>query len=272
MEYLLKNKLHQGYNDIVTADCDALDYIELAIVNLGLNEGYEEELEGRELVGVILSGKCSIRTNRDDANWIDIGERKSVFDGKATGFYLPAGTEFALESNLGASVALCRAPSQLNSKPFLVPPGRVRTKNVGRHNWRRKVHSIIDGRHNCSHLLVGETFTPPGNWSSYPPHKHDIDDPPREVNMEEVYHFRLAPEKGFGIQRLYDDERTLDEIYVVNDGDTVLIPNGYHPVAAAPGYRMYYLWILAGASRELAPRDDPDMTWLKNCEPIIDNI
>jgi 5-deoxy-glucuronate isomerase len=109
---------------------------------------------------------------------------------------------------------------------------------------------------------VGETFNEPGGWSSYPPHKHDRHDPPAEVALQEVYHFRLQPRQGFGIQRMYSPERGTDEVLVVEDGDTVLIPFGYHPVVAAPGYRLYYLWALAGEGRDLRLREDPAHAWV----------
>ena len=95
----------------------------------------------------------------------------------------------------------------------------------------------------------------PGQWSSYPSHKHDRDDPPEEVNMEEVYHFKVNPPQGFGIQVMYNDDFSLNESYIVRNGDTIAIEQGYHPVAAAPGYQIYYLWVMAGNSgRTLTPR------------------
>jgi 5-deoxy-glucuronate isomerase len=113
-------------------------------------------------------------------------------------------------------------------------------------------------------LVVGETFNPPGNWSSYPPHKHEVDAYPEEVRMEEIYYYRLNPPQGFGLQRIYTDDRSLDLACAVEDGDTVLLPRGYHPVVAAPGYQLYYLWMLAGhTDRRMKPRDDAEHTWVK---------
>jgi 5-deoxy-glucuronate isomerase len=110
---------------------------------------------------------------------------------------------------------------------------------------------------------VGETFNDPGGWSSYPPHKHDVHDPPRQALLQEVYYFRLDPPQGFGIQRLYSPERGLDMTFTVQDGDTVLIPYGYHPVVAGAGYRLYYLWALAGQGRSMYLQEDPDHVWVK---------
>jgi 5-deoxy-glucuronate isomerase len=108
-------------------------------------------------------------------------------------------------------------------------------------------------------LLVGETFNPPGNWSSYPPHKHDGRD--GEPRLEEVYHYRIDPPQGFGHQTLYTSDGE-SVTHVVRDGDAVLLPYGYHPVAAAPGYRLYYLWALAGAERRMALYEDPQHKWV----------
>lgn len=296
MNHLIKNSLKKGYNDIVRAGHAGLEYTELAILNLGAGESYEEKLDGKELVGVILGGKCTVTVTcataarskskiqlarrslgeggnpKSKITWADIGARNNVFGGKATGFYLPVGTKMQIESSTGANIALCRAPSQLECEPILVTPQDVRVNTVGRHNWRREVHNIIHFGHKCRHLVVGETYNPPGNWSSFPPHCHEKDNPPIEADMEEVYHFRISPSNGFGFQRIYKDDRSVDAVYTLHDGDTVVIPDGYHPVAAAPGHRLYYLWILAGKRRELFPRDDPNYAWVKNCEAVIDGM
>jgi 5-deoxy-glucuronate isomerase len=132
------------------------------------------------------------------------------------------------------------------------------------------VKNIIDSSIPSEHFIIGETVNPPGNWSSWPPHKHDINDYPNEIDMEEVYYFKVNPPTGFGVQRIYDVD--FSEIYVVEDGDTVLIKRGYHPVAAAPGHQVYYLWILGGEERILLPNDDPKFKWQKHLEPLIREI
>jgi len=118
-------------------------------------------------------------------------------------------------------------------------------------------NTFVDDPH-ARRLMVGDTFNPPGHWSSFPPHKHDGRD--GEPALEEVYHFRLDPPEGFGIQRLYDAGE--NALFSVEDGDCVLIPRGYHPVAAPPGYRLYYLWVLAGTERRLALHEDPRHAWI----------
>ena len=111
-------------------------------------------------------------------------------------------------------------------------------------------------------LFLVEVITPGGHWSSYPPHKHDTDDPPRETYLEETYYHRFQPAQGFGFQRVYTPDRALDEAIVIEDGTLVLVPRGYHPVTAAPGYDLYYLNVMAGPVREWRFTDDPDHKWV----------
>jgi len=270
MSYHIRKQLGEGYNEIVPADNPDLKFIQFGIVNLAAGQSYESKLDANELVGVVLSGRCAV--SGDGFNWPGLGGRVNVFMGRATGFYVPVGRAFKIAADGPVSVALSRAPSDLECDPILVTPDDVKVKRVGRHNWEREVHDIISSAHKCRRLVVGETFNPPGHWSSAPPHRHENENPPVEAAMEEVYHFRVFPTRGFGMQRIYTDDRTIDEAYPIEDTDTVIIPRGYHPVAAAPGYRLYYLWILAGENRVLCPRDDPDHAWLKDCEPIVDAL
>ena len=108
-----------------------------------------------------------------------------------------------------------------------------------------------------------EVFTPSGNWSSYPPHKHDVHNPPGEVDLEEIYYYRIDRPEGYAIQKVYTADRRLDETITVRDGEMVLIPEGYHPVVAAPGYNVYYLNALAGSARSMAASDDPAYAWVR---------
>ena len=161
-------------------------------------------------------------------------------------------------------MAISEVPSDIEGKPQVVTPDQVVVHVRGTGDFKREVHDIIASNMKAQRLVVGETFTPPGKWSSYPPHKHDVDDFPNEVRMEELYFFRIQPEKGFGVQVIYHSgDGSQEEAYLIRDGDAVLIESGYHPVVAAPGYAIYYLWVLAGENRVLAPRDDPDHAWVK---------
>lgn len=137
------------------------------------------------------------------------------------------------------------------------------TRKIGRGSWERKAYDIIAEQVPAEKLLVGETFNPSGKWSSYPPHKHDKNNPPKETVLEEVYVFKINPKQGFAIQRIYSGEGDIDDAYVIKNNDVMAIPRGYHPVVAAPGYSVYYLWILAGEKREMLIKEDPDHSWIK---------
>lgn len=144
----------------------------------------------------------------------------------------------------------------------------VTTVTAGKANWQRTVHTALGEKFPADRLLAGETLNPPGNWSSYPPHKHDRRSLPSEIPMEEVYFFRVDPPQGFGFIWTYtaeDDQNGFSDVFVVHDGDTVLLPKGYHPVVAAPGYKLHYTWVLAGEERRYgAWADDPRHSWVKN--------
>ena len=209
-----------------------------------------------EAVLIVLEGDCSLAAQRV--------RRRSVFEDRATAVVLPPDasvtvhaherTELALASSVGAALAAGGAD------PTVVGPGDVVVHERGRAGWQRQVHDLVGEHVPAQRLLVGETFNEPGQWSSYPPHKHDGTD--GEPALEEVYYYRFDRPGGFGVQCLYDaggEERAI----FLRHGAVVGIPHGYHPVAAAPGYRLYYLWALAGSPRQLALHEDPDHLWLR---------
>ncbi|MCK5595590.1 5-deoxy-glucuronate isomerase, partial [bacterium] len=139
-------------------------------------------------------------------------------------------------------------------------------RSVGKGAWTRNLYNIIDDRTSAGCLIVGETISPPGNWSSFPPHKHDIENLPEETKLEEVYFFKFQSEDGFGMQRLYtasdSKDKGFDEALVLKNNTATIMPRGYHPVCTAPGYSVYYLWILAGKNRKLIPSEDPQHSWI----------
>jgi 5-deoxy-glucuronate isomerase len=216
---------------------------------------------GRESLLIILGGRCSVAV-RGMESWEDLGGRSDVFDGVATSVYVPAGMPYRVSAGTQAEIAVFRAPAPDGGEAYVIRPSDVVVAVRGEGAWRRTVHTILDESKPARRLVAGETFNEPGAWSSYPPHKHDRHDPPREAVFQEIYYFRVKPKDGFGFQRLYSPERHVECTFVVEDGDTVLIPFGYHPVAAAPGYRLYYLWALAGEGRRLMATEDPAHAWV----------
>jgi 5-deoxy-glucuronate isomerase len=257
-----KHRDFTGLLEVINPENSPSEELELALVRASSGQSIERIYEGKESVLVILGGRCSVSIDGLGA-WDNLGERKSVFDGQATAVYIPPGVRHRVSTDGFVEVAVFRAPAHRGGEEaYLVRPEEVQAVDRGRDNWRREVHDIIDETRPAKKLIVGETFNDPGAWSSYPPHKHDVQDSPREVRLQEIYHYRVQPESGFGLQRLYSPERSFDETFTVQDGDSFLVPFGYHPVVAAAGYQLYYLWALSGESRALHPREDPVHSWI----------
>ncbi len=251
-----------GYTPVVDRPMAGIERLQFGILRLRAGERFSfDPLPARETGVVILSGRCTIET--PDVRWPDLGQRNSVFDGPATAVYLPPRTAYAVVAHTALEVAVVTAPAEQGAEPTLILPEDVIIhRERGRPGFLRDVHDIIVSQVPAEHLLLGETFNRPGEWSSYPPHKHDVHNPPQEVALEEIYFYKLDPPQGFGLQRIYSPERGVDTAYVIQNDDTVLLPWGYHPVVAAPGYRLYYLWFLAGEGRELHPNEDPAHAWV----------
>jgi 5-deoxy-glucuronate isomerase len=187
---------------------------------------------------------------------------KSPFGGPPHALYLPPGTDYRVEATTGLELAICSAPAERGVEPFVVGPGDIEVERRGSGSMEREVRPILMSEGQAERLLVVEVLTPNGHWSSYPPHKHDRDALPDESYLEETYYHRVRPEKGFALQRVYTDDRSLDETLSVSNGDVVLVPKGYHPVSAPPGYDLYYLNVMAGPVREWRFKNDPDHEWL----------
>jgi 5-deoxy-glucuronate isomerase len=218
----------------------------------------------RELAIVAIAGRVAVDAG---ATHIEAGTgRSSPFDGMPEAVYLPPGTAYSVAPlGGGADIAFCEA---LADPAKAGPIAHVRAEDVpieirGAGNATRQINEILAPGFAAHRLLVVEVFTPAGSWSSFPPHKHDVLDPPGEVVLEEVYAYRIAREEGFGLQRVYTRDGALDEVYAVHDGDAVLVPRGYHPFVAAHGYDCYYLNTLAGDVRSMAASDDPDLAWVR---------
>ena len=214
----------------------------------------------RECCVVVIAGHVHIRSAHGD--WRDVGGRATPFDGAPDAAYLPPRTRFTVEgAEDGGEAGLCFAPAGDGARARLLPAGAVTPEARGHGAHARTVRAILMDDEPADALLVCEVDTPPGHWSSYPPHKHDRDALPEESRLEETYFFRVDPPQGFGIHRVYGDG--LDETLAVRDRDTVLVPRGYHTVSAPPGYRVYYLNVMAGPARAWAVADDPDHAWTK---------
>jgi 5-deoxy-glucuronate isomerase len=211
-----------------------------------------------EIALVPLAGRC--RVEAGGGSW-ELGGRESVFAGMPWALYLPRETSYRVAGE--AEVAICGARCEARREPVLIRPDDVEIEVRGAGNATRQINHIIKPEFPAERLLVVEVFTPAGNWSSYPPHKHDEDRPPGEAVLEETYYFRTAAPEAFAVQRLYSPRHGLDVTETVRDGDLMLVPYGYHTTAAAHGYDLYYLNALAGDRRSMAAADDPELHWIR---------
>jgi 5-deoxy-glucuronate isomerase len=235
------------------------DLIGLALSDLDAGQSFESTGD-LETVVVLLGGVVDVEANGESLG--SAGGRSSVFEGPGHAVYAPPGTVLRLKATTPAQIAIATAPAGQGAplKARIIGPGDQRLADVGKGNWSRTVRTVLGPEHAAGRLLLGETINPPGNWSSYPPHKHDREAPPEEVRLEEVYFFKVGPPEGFGVQVRYDDAGT--EAFTVRDGDSAVIRSGYHPLVAAPGYSLYYLWIMAGDGRQMIPYMDPAHAWV----------
>jgi 5-deoxy-glucuronate isomerase len=232
-------------------------YLHVGFLSLDPGERFPGETGQRELVLVLLSGNCEIRSEGFSASL----RRESVFAQRASAVYLPPGVPFLVHALGPSQLALASAPALSGPPPTVISPEAVRIREVGKENWQREVHDIVAMDFPAERLLVGETYNPPGNWSSYPPHKHDVDREDEETAMEEAYLFRIDPPQGFGLQCLYSGDGQMERVYIVRDLTAVAL-SGYHPVVAAPGYRLYYLWAMAGRRRKLIQHIEEAHAWI----------
>ncbi|HSC28562.1 MAG TPA: 5-deoxy-glucuronate isomerase [Vicinamibacterales bacterium] len=224
-------------------------------LTLEAGEGISFNVPGDEAVIVLQQGSGTFAAA--GRTWSV--QRAGVFADRATALYVPPGVELTVAAATALEAVLFSTPAPAGGDPVLTPPDSVRVHARGRGSYSRDVHDIFVDDPHVRRLMVGETFNPPGHWSSFPPHKHDGRD--GEPTLEEVYYYRIDPPQGFGQQMLYTADGEC-VTHSVRDGDAVLLPYGYHPVSSPPGYRLYYLWGLAGEQRKLALHEDPAHRWI----------
>jgi len=237
------------------------EWMDMSARRLNPGETYSAATRGEEAAFVLLGGRCSVDWG---AGRHAIGERKNVFDGLPYTLYLPTNQSASFQAETVCEIAECRVPSQAKLEPRLITPKEVFSSLRGGGNASRQIVDIIRPDFPADKLVVIEVYTPAGNWSSFPPHKHDVHNPPAEVDLDEIYYYRIdRPKEGFALQRLYAADMSSDVTVRAQDGDAVLVRSGFHPVVAGPGYNVYYLNFLAGTSRTLAVTEDPNHVWLK---------
>lgn len=260
---LLKPSGAPGQVMSVTQDRAGWQTISLRVIRLENQQTQIVSQPDEELALVMLGGQASIRAGGQ--RWEAVGSRANVFAGMPHALYLPLGTEHVeIEALTNAcEVAVCGARASRKFPAALIHPSSVEVEIRGGGNATRQINHILKPDFPADRLLVVEVYTPSGNWSSYPPHKHDVHNPPGEVDLDEIYFYKISQPEGFAIQRVYTRDGRRDETLTVRDNDLVLIPDGYHPVVAAHGYDCYYLNVLAGSARSMAASDDPDYAWVR---------
>ena len=214
-----------------------------------------------------------VRVDIADGGSSVLAGRRSVFEGLPSAFYLPAGrtARLGVQGDRGghpATMAIATAPARPDVSaslgPVLIRPEDVRVETRGAGHSTRQINHIIDPGFPADRLLLVEVLTPAGNWSSWPPHKHDVDDMPTEAVLEEVYHYRFRRPEAWAIQRVYRPAggplgAARDAVFAVRDGEAVIVTDGYHPFAAIDADDAYYLNALAGDRRTMACSFDPDL-------------
>ncbi|HEX7737887.1 MAG TPA: 5-deoxy-glucuronate isomerase [Ktedonobacteraceae bacterium] len=258
----------------VTPEMAGWEYISFQVRQYQAGSSWSFATGDHEMAIVVLSGSISVESNR--GQWTQIGERENVFQGLPSALYLSRQTSLTVYAESACEYAVALAPAEEDHEPRLVTPRDIAIEIRGSDHATRQINSIIPPGFPCQRLVVVEVYTPGGNWSSYPPHKHDVhklagDGTVLEADLEEVYFYKLDRPEGFAVQRVYTDAESplqqaghpIDELLLARNNDAVLVPEGYHPVSSPPGYTTYYLNVLAGSAQSLANSEDSRHTWVK---------
>jgi 5-deoxy-glucuronate isomerase len=245
----------------ISAGGPFLKYIDFRVVRLAHGELLEADTSEREFALVVVSGTIDVLSSA--GSWTGVGGRPDPFSGPPSAIYLPPSTHFEMSASGAAEVAICAAPARERHPAKLIAMPAQSEYVRGEGQAKRKIRNILMDEGEASTLFLTEVVTLPGNWSSYPPHKHDEDNPPVESQLEEIYYYRTSPAAGFAFQRVYTSDGGLDETMTVHDTDVVLVPRGYHVCAAAAEYWVYYLNVLAGPKHVYHMTFDPAHSWIK---------
>jgi len=266
----------------ITPENAGWDYISFEVRRLAAGQTWRFATIGHELALVNLSGRYTVRSNRGE--WEGVGGRKNPFAGAAHALYLPRGTQFSVTAEVAGEFAVAWVPTDQDHAPWLIRPEDVKIGVRGGDNVCRQINDLLPPGSPVHRLVLVEVYTPGGNWSSYPPHKHDVheagpDGALLESDLEEVYFYKFDRPEGYAFQRVYTDAGSplqqagfpIDAVVMPEENCAVLVPEGYHPVTSPPGYTTYYLNVLAGSAQSLANRDDPRYAWVKDTYRTTDD-
>ena len=256
-------KPQQGYNKIFDVGEYGMKLTKFGLLKLAKDTSYTGDTGEEEVAFVLIGGNF---TAAGDGWAFEVANgRTSPFTGKPHCLYLPRHTKYQITALSDVELAYNGSPATRDTaKPTLIKPEDTRHIALGKDNWTRTSEIILDEKFDSEHFYIGEGMIPSGNWSGYPSHRHDVNNPPAELDMEETYFYLFDPPQGFGFQSVYKPDGSLNEAYRVQNYDTVAIAEGYHPLVGAPGYQMYYLWTMAGAQgRGRISSKDPAHAWVK---------
>ncbi|MFM0013463.1 5-deoxy-glucuronate isomerase [Paraburkholderia sediminicola] len=261
-ELLVKPSKHAEDGQIIhiTPASAGWKYVGFDVFDLKVGAMVTQETGDREVVVVLVRGHATVGCEGLASR--AIGARMSPFDGAPWSMYVPPHTRYTIVATDDVELGICSAPAKGGLPPRFISPDEVKQETRGAGANLRHVRHILPETEPAESLLVVESVTPAGNWSSYPPHRHDTDNGEQQTYLEETYYHRVSPPQGFAIQRVYTDDRSLDETLAAYDKHVVLVPRGYHPVAAAHGYDLYYLNVMAGPRRAWHVHNEPAHEWL----------
>ncbi|HHZ92136.1 TPA: 5-deoxy-glucuronate isomerase [Candidatus Poribacteria bacterium] len=266
----------------ITPEKAGWELISFEVRRLEKDQNWSFKTADNELVIVNLSGQYSVLSNL--GKWTGFGDRENVFTGAGSALYLPCHTNFTINAEIAGEFAIAWVPTDEENDPWLISSDQVPISIRGGDNVSRQINDLLPPGSPVHRLVLVEVYTPSGNWSSYPPHKHDVhiedeDGTLIEADLEEIYFYKINDPKGYAYQRIYTDENSpihqagypIDALIRATDNSAVLVPAGYHPVVSAPGYLTYYLNVLAGSAQSLANQDDPNFSWVKDSYQHVDD-
>ncbi len=261
-DLLRKPKGSTGHVHAITPEDAGWGFVGFDLHKLAKGETVVADTGTREVILVLVEGKAHLQAGGEDFG--ERGDRMDVFEKTPPHcLYVPDGSDWQATATTPCTLAVCSAPGKGTHKAQILGPEGITPTDRGTGANLRLINNIaMEDRDVAGSLLVTEVFTPNGNWSSYPAHRHDEDDYPNMTYLEETYYHRLNPAQGFGVQRVYTEDGELDEVMAVKDGDVVLVPKGHHPCGAVYGYDMYYLNVMAGPLRKWRFQNDPDHDWI----------
>lgn len=261
MNFKKSYKSSKGYTPICKIGECSLKKLEFGIIELSGGETLEYDTKDKETAFIMLEGHCNVLVNGE--KWENVGNRNSVFENrKAESFYMPREQQLKIEAKDNIKIAVCATPITEKTQPQLLREDHVVLKLLGDIPYQRETSFIIDGNSNAKILTIGEAYTTEGNWAGFPPHKHDVNNMPAECIAEEIYYFLFEPKQGFAVQCLYTSDGSVDEAYRVKNDELVEFPYGYHTTVSTPGYKTYFLWLMAGDYQGFNRSNDPEHDWI----------